>query len=82
LLSFALLVFVPDVSVLHLPDGKTLLYINRQVDLPTGDERVFCDYSLLPHCAAIAGCAAFYGLTGAFFRGRHANNNVPEAPAG
>ena len=81
LLSFALLVFVPDVSVLHDPDGKTSLYINRQVDLPTGDEREFRDYSLLPHCAAIAGCAVFFVLTGAFFWGRYANN-VPEATAG
>jgi hypothetical protein len=80
LLSFALLVFVPDVSVLCQPDGKNFLYVNRQVDLPTGDEAVFHDYSLLPLCGAIAGCAAFYLLTGAFFWGRYANN-VPEATA-
>jgi hypothetical protein len=80
LLSFALLVFAPDVSVLHLPDGMTFLYIDRQFDLPTGDESVFRDYSLLPHCAGIAGCAAFYLLTRAFFWGRHAN--VSEATAG
>lgn len=80
LLSFALLVFIPDVSVLCQPDGKTFFYINRQVDLPTGDEAVFHDYSLLPLCAAIAGCAAFYLLTGVFFWGRHAD--VPETMAG
>jgi len=76
LLSFALLVFIPDVSVLCQPDGRTFFYINRQVDLPTGDEAVFHDYSLLPHCAAIAGCAVFYLLTGAFLWGRHANNGL------
>ena len=81
LLSFALVVFIPDVSVLCHPDGNTFFYINRQFDLPTGDEAVFHDYSLLPLCAAIAACAAFYLLTGAFFWGRHANN-VPEATAG
>jgi len=81
LLSFALLVFVPDVSVLCQPDGKSFLYVNRQFDLPTGDEAVFHDYSLLPLCGAIGGCAAFYLLTGAFFLGRHANN-VPEVTAG
>jgi hypothetical protein len=81
LLSFALLVFVPDVSVLCQPDGRNFLYINRQFDLPTGDEAVFHDYSLLPLCGVIAGCSAFYLLTGAFFQGRHANN-VPEATAG
>ena len=81
LLSFAFLVFLPEVSVLCQPDGKRFLYINRQVDLPTGDEAVFHDYSLLPLCSAIAGCSAFYVLTGAFFWGRQANN-VPEAAAG
>ena len=76
LLSFALLVFIPDVSVLCLPDGKTFFYIHRQFDLPTGDEALFHDYSLLPLCVAIAGCAAFYLLTGAFFWGRPANRSL------
>jgi hypothetical protein len=80
-ISFALLVFVPDVSVLCQPDGRTFFYVNRQFDLPTGDEAFFLDYSLLPLSGAIAGCAVFYLLTGAFFWGRQANR-MPEATVG
>jgi hypothetical protein len=70
LLSLSVFVFVPEVSILSQPDGKRQLYINRDVDLPTGDTATFSDYSLLPICGAIAGCSLFYLLTGAFFFGR------------
>jgi hypothetical protein len=73
LISFAVLIIIPEVSLLSQPDGKRFLYIDRQFDLPTGDEAVFFDYSLLPVCGVIAGCSAFYLLTGAFFGGRQAN---------
>src|SRR5258705_12169940 len=73
LLSFAVLIIIPEVSLLSQPDGKRLLYINRQFDLPTGDEAIFSDYSLLLICGVIAGCSGFYLLTGAFFWGRQAN---------
>jgi hypothetical protein len=68
-----LLVFIPEVSVLSQPDGTSYFYINRQVDLPTGDPAVFSDYSLLPLCGVIAASSVFYLISGAWLRGRQAN---------
>jgi hypothetical protein len=73
LLSLTVLLFIPEVSVLSLPDGSKYFYIDRQVDLPTGDPAVFSDYSILPLCGIIAACSIFYMMSGAWLRGRQAN---------
>ena len=71
--SMTLLVFIPEVSVLSQPDGTSYFYINRQGDLPTGDPAGFSDYSLLPLCGVIAASSVFYLISGAWLRGRQAN---------
>src|SRR5258707_13908941 len=81
LLSFAVLLLIPEVSVLSQPDGTNYFYIYRQVDLPTGDPAVFWDYSLLPFCGAIAEWCVFYIMIGALLRGRSANR-FQQQPAG
>jgi hypothetical protein len=73
LLSLAILLFIPQISILSQMDGSRFVYVNRQVDLPTGDAAVFSDYSLLPLCAAIATVAVIYSVFGASLRARHAS---------
>ena len=81
LLSLAILLFIPEVSVLSQPDGTKFFYIDRQVDLPTGDPAVFSDYSLLPLCGAIAACSVFFIMSGAWLRGRQANQPLQATAA-
>src|SRR3954454_24638880 len=70
LLALIVLLFIPEVSVLSQPDGTRFFYIDRQVDLPTGDPAVFSDYSLLPLCAGIFACSVFFMMSAAYLRGR------------
>ena len=83
-LGLALFLFIPEVSVLSEPDGTKYFYIDRQVDLPTGDPAVFSDYSLLPLCGALAACSYFFLVVGAWVRNRQANQplQAPAAPPG
>jgi hypothetical protein len=61
--AFVLLVMSPEISLLVQPDGTTHWYLNRQVDLPTGDPARFYDYSCGGLVACFALCAAFYCIT-------------------
>ena len=79
LLALALLVCGPEISILSQPDGRHFLYINRDVDLPTGDPAHFTDYSILPLCGAVAACAVFYLFTGALLWGRQAEQQSPSS---
>jgi hypothetical protein len=80
LLSLTVLLFMPELSILSQPDGTKYFYIDRQVDLPTGDPSVFSDYSMLPLCGLIAACSVFYMMSGAWLRGRHANQSLRQQP--
>ena len=80
LLSLAVLLFIPELSVLSEPDGTKYFYIDRQVDLPTGDSAFFSDYSLLPLCGGIAGCSMFYIMTGAWLRGARRTSRFRQQP--
>ena len=80
LLALAVLVFIPEISVLSQPDGTKYLYINRDFDLPTDDPATFSDYSLMPLCCVVTACSVFYLLTGAFFWGRQASLQVQRTP--
>ena len=78
LLSFVILLFVPEISILSEPDGSRYLYVNRQVDLPTGDPASFADYSMIPFGCLLAACSAFYLFAGAFFCGGQANGECSD----
>ena len=73
LLSFVILLFVPEISILSEPDGSRYLFVNRQADLPTGDPASFADYSMIPVGCLFAACSAFCLFAGAFFWGGQAN---------
>jgi hypothetical protein len=81
LLSLTVLLFIPEVSVLSQPDGTKYFYVNRQVDLPTGDPAVFSDYSMMPLSGIIAACSIFYMTSGAWLRGRQANQPLQATAA-
>ena len=76
MLSSTVLLYIPEVSVLSQPDGTNYFYIDRQFDLPTGDPAVFSDYSMVPVCGVIAACSIFYVMSGAWLRGRQANQQI------
>jgi hypothetical protein len=87
LLSLAVLLFAPEVSVLSQPDGTKYIFIDRQVDLPTGDPAEFWDYSLLPLCGTLAACSVFYTMSvfyimsSGWLQGRQANEPLQATAA-
>src|SRR5262249_3592794 len=81
LLALIVLIFIPEVSGLSQPDGTKYFYVNRQVDLSTGDLAVFSDCSMLPLSGIISACSIFSLMSGAWLRGRKANQPLQATAA-